>query len=338
MLHGDRQLRDSVDLFSSKLGPTAQGMLAEGLEPEAAVYNDEFADEVFEQLCQVRGVQVWVNPLEQSNDRTKLDSVLRRVAERGVFVSSHPDTIQKMGTKRVVHDTRSLSWGSDVRLYQTKEELREGVARDLAEGKPRVLKRYRGNGGNGTWKLTPLGEENVVARHAAKGNQEQEMPLSEFLAIFDDYLETGPVLDQEYQEALTKGMIRCYLVRDKVGGFGHQEINALFPPNPGEAAPEPTPRLYYGADKAEFQDMRRKMESEWLPEMMDALGLSKEELPLLWDADFFYGRESGQYVLCEINVSAVFPFPEQAIPLLAKAAKAALTEGNSSFLMEPTQK
>jgi hypothetical protein len=37
------------------------------------------------------------------------------------------------------------------------------------------------------------------------------------------------MIDQAYQERLTEGMIRCYLVVDQVEGFGHQAINALFP-------------------------------------------------------------------------------------------------------------
>ena len=45
------------------------------------------------------------------------------------------------------------------------------------------------------------------------------------------------MIDQEYQERLTDGMIRCYLVHDRVAGFGHQAVNAFFPAPPG-AAPE----------------------------------------------------------------------------------------------------
>ena len=46
---------------------------------------------------------------------------------------------------------------------------------------------------------------------------------------------TGRIIDQAYQERLPEGMVRLYLVRDEVVGFGHQAINALFPPSPGAA-------------------------------------------------------------------------------------------------------
>jgi hypothetical protein len=51
-------------------------------------------------------------------------------------------------------------------------------------------------------------------------------------------------------------------------------------------------------------------------------------LPALWDADFIFGPPNDMvedsYVLSEINVSAVAPFPEQAMPKLAGAVSAAL--------------
>ena len=47
---------------------------------------------------------------------------------------------------------------------------------------------------------------------------------------------------------------------------------------------------------------------------------------MIWDADFLYGpkTESGAdtYVLCEINASSTFAFPEHAMPTVAAAALA----------------
>jgi hypothetical protein len=58
--------------------------------------------------------------------------------------------------------------------------------------------------------------------------------------------------------------------------------------------------------------------------MMHLLDIDTASLPVIWDADFLYGlkTESGEdtYVLCEINASAVFPFPEQATAKIAQAA------------------
>jgi hypothetical protein len=72
------------------------------------------------------------------------------------------------------------------------------------------------------------------------------------------------------------------------------------------------------------QLLKRKVEQDWLPAMQQRLDIASERLPVLWDADFLLGPkgESGEdtYVLCEINVSSVAPFPDSAIPLIARAA------------------
>ena len=77
-------------------------------------------------------------------------------------------------------------------------------------------------------------------------------------------------------------------------------------------------------DAEPFRRLRGLMEEEWTPQMMAALELRAEELPIIWDADFLYGPRaaSGEdtYVLCEINASSTFAFPEHAMPTVAEAA------------------
>lgn len=341
--HGDRDSRETAILEESRFRGVSEALLQVGVAAEPAVYADEFVDEVREQLLGVDGVQVWVNPIEKGRDRSTLDAMLSQVADEGVFVSAHPRVIQKMGTKEVLFRTRGMSWGCDTHLYATARELGEQLPLRLAEGKPRVLKQYRGNGGNGVWKVelphsgdgtgvgfglhqAPHSDTPVRVRHALRGSGEEEMPLGEFLARCEPYLaSSGRIIDQAYQERLTDGMVRCYLVGDQVVGFGHQLINALFPPPDGMTtadAPQPGPRLYYPASKPEFQAIKVKMEEEWLPTMCRVLGLDSESLPMIWDADFLYGPRtaSGEdgYVLCEINVSSVYPFPDSALEPLVR--------------------
>jgi hypothetical protein len=68
--------------------------------------------------------------------------------------------------------------------------------------------------------------------------------------------------------------------------------------------------------------------------MKQALGLDKVSRPAIWDADFLYGPKTpageDTYVLCEINVSAVWPFPDQAVEKLARAAAARVTASRTS--------
>ena len=56
--------------------------------------------------------------------------------------------------------------------------------------------------------------------------------------------------------------------------------------------------------------------------MCRVLSIDSTELPVIWDADFMYGPKdaAGQdtYVLCEINISSVYPFPDEALMPLAE--------------------
>lgn len=106
---------------------------------------------------------------------------------------------------------------------------------------------------------------------------------------------------------------------------GEQLINALLPApagaKPGEA-PEPGPRLYYPPTRADFQPLKAKLETEWVPELCRRLAIDADSLPVIWDADFLYGPRTptgeDTYVLCEINVNSVYPFPDEALGPLAQ--------------------
>ena len=88
----------------------------------------------------------------------------------------------------------------------------------------------------------------------------------------------------------------------------------------------------YRPDEPTFRSLRAKVESEWVPAMQTLVEVDDASLPVLWDADFLYGptKPSGDdtYVLCEINVSAVLPFPPEAPPKLARATLAALARSD----------
>src|SRR5262245_29014186 len=223
MFAGDPGTRATLKLEETRLGGIAKALRDVGLDVEAAVYADEVAGEVREQLLRVDGVLVWVDPVRKDGNRAKLDPLLRDVASHGVFVSSHPDLILKMGTKEVLYRTRKMGWGSDTRLYTTLEQFHFELPECLAEGKPRVLKQYRGNGGIGVWKVEAVDPRapraRVRVRHAVRGSQESEESLDEFAARCAQYFQgEGRIIDQAYQPRLTDGIARCYQVRDRVAG------------------------------------------------------------------------------------------------------------------------
>ena len=315
MWHGDAVAGATATLTESRFSKLAVELETSGFQPEAIVYNDDCLEKVRTQALKLNALQIWVNPIEGGRNRSKLDQMLRELSTSGVQVSSHPDTILKMGTKQVLIDTQAMSWGSDVTAYTSLEQLSQELPNRLIKG-PRVLKQLRGHSGGGIWKVTQsLESDHVLLRHAQRGRVEEMVSKAELLSRMEPYFESsGRMIDQAYQSRLIEGITRVYMVEKRVGGFGHQAINALYPSTPGEApesAPLPGPRLYYPPTQLEFQRLGNLMETQWVADLQSCLGLETRDLPLLWDADFLLGPQdaNGQdtYVLCEINVSCVSP-------------------------------
>jgi hypothetical protein len=330
---GNRQAPSEAAARNSRLNRVFEALAALGVKAEPAVYADDMVDDVREQLLNCAGVLVWVDPLSEGQNRMVLDALLRDVASRGVWVSAHPDVILKMGVKEVLYRTKHLTWGTDTHLYRTAGAFRNEFPLRLRTAGPRVLKQNRGNGGQGVWKVELTHDDtNVQILHARRGSLPEAMPLGDFLKQCEEYFANeGCIVDQPFQARLPDGMIRCYMSAGKVVGFGHQLIKALIPPppeGPDSQAAQPGPRIMHPASASAFQVLRTKMETEWTPQMMHSLAIDAESLPIIWDADFLCGpRDSSgrdTYVLCEINVSSVFPFPEEAPSAIARLAKTRL--------------
>ena len=64
------------------------------------------------------------------------------------------------------------------------------------------------------------------------------------------------------------------------------------------------------------------MEDEWTPQLAALLEIAPRDLPMIWDADFMLGPADADgadsYVLGEINVSSVFPIPDEAAAEIAR--------------------
>jgi hypothetical protein len=318
---GDRAARDRADPAASRFAALFEAFTAAGVAAEPAVWHDDFADEVAAQLLRVQAVLVWCNPIEDGRRRDRLDAVLRKVAQAGVFVSAHPEAIQRLGTKDVLFETRDLPFGSDVHRIDSLAQLASQLPQRLQLG-ARVLKQHRGHSGIGVWRVELSSDGLLTVQHAQRGcvPQRMDMPtLQATLAPYFDPAAGGHMIDQAWQPRLAEGMVRAYLVEDRVAGFGHQAINALHP----EAA-QPGPRLYHGPELADFQGLRQPLERDWVPQLCQRVGLAREQLPLLWDCDFMLGEAvpgaPQRFVLCEVNVSSVSPFPPSCITALVEAA------------------
>ncbi|WLC13709.1 Cj0069 family protein [Bradyrhizobium diazoefficiens] len=328
---GDAAVRADATPQNSRFVRVFEALAAAGIEARPVIYDETFADAVRDQLLAVDGVLVWVDPIHQGKTRADLDPLLRDVAARGPWVSAHPDVILKMGVKEVLYRTRHLGWGADTHRYDTTASFRAEFPSRLQTDGPRVLKQNRGNGGQGVWKVEAIAEASAMVRvlHATRGSLPEDMPLDAFIARCEPYFGWGGcIIDQAFQSRLPDGMIRCYMSGSKVAGFGQQRIKALIPPppeGPDAAEAQPGPRIMHGPDAPPFQALRRSMENEWTPQMMDTLDIDESSLPVIWDADFLYGPRNAAgadtYVLCEINASSCFAIPEEAPAAIARTVK-----------------
>ena len=148
----------------------------------------------------------------------------------------------------------------------------------------------------------------------------EEVALHEFLERCIEYFEDGCVIDQPFQARLSEGVVRCYMAGDRCAGFGHQKVKALV--EAPDARAGAGPRLYTSNADPRFQRLRRLMEDEWTPQLTSLLDIPRRDLPMIWDADFMLGRPDADgadsYVLGEINVSSVFPIPDEAPAEIAR--------------------
>ena len=316
---GDEEMRRSATPETSRFKAIFAALSEAGISAVPIIYEDDRAESVRTELIQLNGVLVWVNPIHEGRDRNKLNILLREVAASGVWVSAHPEVIQKMGTKEVLYLTRKMSWGTDTALYRTIDQMRAELPMRLAIG-PRVIKRKLGNGGQGVWKVQRL-DDSLVRVLDATQEEYETIPLDQFIERCSVYFEDGCVIDQAFIERLTEGVVRCYMAGDRCAGFGYQKVRALVDSRVARA--EAGPRCYASSSEQRFQRLRRLMEDEWTAQLTSLLDFSRFDLPMIWDADFMLGPPDSDgndtYVLGEINVSSVFPIPEGAPQKIARA-------------------
>jgi hypothetical protein len=330
---------DRNALTEEKYQDLASAFLSAGFHVQSVLYNDESGDHLFHDLLHFDAILVWVNPIEQGNDRRKLDALLVKLSHEGRFVSTHPEVILKIGTKDVLYKTNNIGWGSETKMYASYEDFMARFPESLQQSGIKVLKQYRGNGGNGVYKIIKGSAANeVIVLHAKNSLEARVLSWNELFAEFKPYFfNSGLLIEQEWNVHLTNGMVRCYLSGNKVAGFGYQEINALYELNNNYFPP--SKRYYFTQNCGLFSDLKEILENRWVPQLQKDQSITNEMMPVIWDADFFINQINnntavGKYSLCEINVSSVSPFPPSAIPFIVEEVRNRLQQrkGSSALL------
>jgi hypothetical protein len=308
MWRGDWRAPGAKTHYETRLRPIMAALQAAQFEPVPIVFFEEQADAARETLKNCAGALVWINPVADGRDRSVVDAILREAAERGAWVSAHPDVIAKMGVKDVLYTTRELGWGSDTERYNSHAEFCARFDAKIASG-PRVLKPHRGNDGQGVMKVSSgaqalsvqFATDDHIAEMSMEALRERVTPV---------FAQGGRMIDQAFQ-ATASGMVRCYLSFDQVIGFARQAPRTSSNPFAMNSA-----KTMFASDEPAFADLRESMSKDWVPGLKRTLELETAALPALWDADFLMrggpNNGRGRYALCEINVSCVSPFPDVA--------------------------
>jgi len=316
----------------------AESLSDSGFNVESVLYHYSKAKQLESELQRFTAAFSWVNPkerIERGTDNLNLDDILLSISKKGVYVSTHPEIILKIGTKKVLYSTRNMDWGGDTALYADYEDFEKRFINSLDNSSVRILKQYRGESGRGIFKVHLKDFENktVSVVHAASSNEERLFSKDEFHYEFKQYFENdGLLVNQKWADGIVNGMVRCYLTGTKVSGFGYQESVALCPKshNPKDLNIRPTSRRFYFSENCGlFQDLRIIMETKWIPQLQEIHSISDELLPLLWDIDLFINDVNAtntkeKYTLCEINVSCVSPFPPSCVNRIVRELKTKL--------------
>jgi hypothetical protein len=314
MWRGDPATPERPTKYAERLAPVFEAFRGAGLEPHPLAYFDENAEALVARLESFDAVLVWINPVSDGRDRSEVDRALREASRADVFVSTHPDVIDRMGTKDVLVATRELGLGGDVRSHGSPTALAENLVDCLAHGGARVLKPVRGNDGQGVLKVSTGEDRSILVRHAADDRAERVSLDELILRLSPHFSSQGRIIDQPFNTNPDAGMVRCYMVRERVAGFGVQH-----PRRRGdEAFGMNSAKTMHGPDAAAFASLKALMETEWTPRLQRLLGIETRRLPMLWDADFLIRPDAeaalrGPYMLCEIKVSCVSPFAD-AVP------------------------
>jgi hypothetical protein len=92
---GDRQARPDATPLNNRLSGVFEALGNLGIHAEPAIYADDLAHEVREQLLALDGVLVWVDPISRGQNRIRIDAMLRDVGSKGIWVSAIPISFKR---------------------------------------------------------------------------------------------------------------------------------------------------------------------------------------------------------------------------------------------------
>eukprot|EP01025_Chloroclados_australasicus_P042061 TRINITY_DN447_c0_g1_i5.p1 TRINITY_DN447_c0_g1~~TRINITY_DN447_c0_g1_i5.p1 ORF type:complete len:415 (-),score=55.92 TRINITY_DN447_c0_g1_i5:1704-2948(-) len=294
--------------------PICNAIIQRGWECYPIQYTDSTFWEVEEQVRKVDGYLYRVNPgVYEDVTQEKLEMLLKRAGEEGVAALPPQIVMETLGSKNALVHINHLSVGlNDTAAYYSMQELLNGLTINLAKGS-RVLKPAKGSQGEGVWVCslvqqdTRVHKDSLVKLVEAVDNHEEVMKLEDLPYKFEQlFLHGDHVIDQKFLKRISEGEVRLLMIQDQLMEIVHKK-----PKEGGISATLKSGAKYvtYPPNAPEFKNLVDHFLSHDLNQIMPAIGLQDQSLPLIWTADFIPADEpSGDgpgYAVGEFNCSCV---------------------------------
>jgi hypothetical protein len=313
--------------------PIANGFIKAGASCQLINYTPAEHDKFFEVVKQFDAIIVRCNPGQikaSGGDQAAFDASMMKVSE-SIPVWPTADVMSKMGAKDALCQIKDMDLGlPDTLGYYSPDDIKAGFRKTIAF-QPRVVKQNRGSSGEGIWIIKLKSNEycehygdkwaddsEMLVLTEANDSHVEEHTVGEFLEwcingrtdasgtwtskgvgkYFEGGVEAGgQMVDQRFLPRIDEGEARFMMISTElykiehyvyVGGVGGETKTTIYPPD----APE------YAAIKA-------KLEGD-VPTIMKKLGLSMDNLPLLWAADLIpVDDHASPLVVGEFNCSCL---------------------------------
>jgi len=271
--------------------------------------------------------------------QVRFDDLMSSLVKKGKPVWSSPDVQTKMGAKDALCKISQLSCGMiDTAAYYDPAELEAGFKKSCAF-QPRVIKQNRGSAGEGIWLCWLQGKDycknfgdallddsDKLKLMEMNDNHVEYHTVGEFLefcvngptakagkweSVFPGkYLEGGKeaggqLVDQRLLPRIVEGEVRMLMVKDTLFQMIHKK-----PADGGMSAVGGiSDYTFYQPGDPKYADLEAKFINQDIPQLMAALEIEDQPLPVLWTSDFIPmdGPTPGstEYVVGEFNCSCV---------------------------------
>jgi len=324
--------------------PIANSVIKAGGACELIEYKTDEHDEFAKKMEELDAIIVRINPGQLSQGtpegtQAKFDALMNAMMGKGKLVWNSPAVQTQMGAKDALVQIKDLAIGlKDTFAYYTAEDLEK--FRETCAFQPRVVKQNRGSAGEGIW-LCWLEEKEYCAKFGdakledgdklklmeMNDNHVEYHTVKEFLTFCvggptaegagewkstfpGKYLEGGKeaggqLVDQRLCPRIKEGEVRVLMVGDEC-----QMIIHKMPTGGGlSAVGGNSEYTFYEPDDPKYSWLYKSIKDS-LPTLMPTLGLTQDQLPILWTTDFIPkdpegGGEGTEYVVGEFNCSCV---------------------------------